>query len=957
VVRRAAIVAALSVTADALAQYEAPNASYSAPATYYNSATGTGATLKANLNAIIDGHSSFSYDAARTILPVLDRDPANSSNLLLVYSGYSVPGAWDAGVTWNREHCWPDSLGLDGTSPAYSDLFNLRPADNGVNSDRGNEYYNDIPGGGVVANTDAPLCREDSGDTMWQPRAVEKGDLARNAMYMDVRYEGDSSDTFPRNLQLVDDTSLISTSNNNFGKLSALLRWHYQDGVSNAERKRNNLIYTDYQHNRNPFVDHPEYVWSIFGVGLEGNNSSKISVGPSPAADGSSSTTVNLRTMKNGTFGTSTVALNKSGYTPTTFDINGSGAATATLVGQTAGLDTNAIGPGQAFDYNSQTRSISVSLNASTATTGLKTGTLTIDNTDLTSLGTGQGSADGNDIIQINGQVLDNRTITATAYSGKVIRSASIPVTLSSPGQDDNNYTRVTVKANASGADANGASIAAGSDVTFNNATMTAARSISGAFSSVGAKSGTLNFTVAGEGLTGESVKPVSVAYNVQAVDHSEGSFVAGADQDAASVNFDYVPQGFSRTQTVSIYNKAAASGATANLLVNAPAGSGNTSNLPLSGTVSQSNVAAGNKIDVTANVNTSTVGTFSASYTFPVSDEAIPGATSGNSLVLTTAAKVTAGAFPVSGSLKLIDPETWNPDTVAIGSSATLTTTGNGTFDIGSTQNHGANSALVINAGHVIMESDAGSAGNMPLAVQVGNVGSSNTTMQFNASQHLRSLKVFDFNRATVAAGGEKMIHVGSLSVGANARLDLNEADLIVESGSFATISNLVFQGYRDSTDTSATGIISTAGQTQLGHPILAVFDNAMLNTGSWPFGSSETVGATAIVGKYTYLGDADLNGMVTPDDYGAVDSNLGTHVGTAVESGGMNWLAGDWNLDGDITPDDYSAIDANLGLGQDNPLTAQGMAALGTAAVPEPGALGLALGAGLLGLRRRKR
>jgi MYXO-CTERM domain-containing protein len=122
------------------------------------------------------------------------------------------------------------------------------------------------------------------------------------------------------------------------------------------------------------------------------------------------------------------------------------------------------------------------------------------------------------------------------------------------------------------------------------------------------------------------------------------------------------------------------------------------------------------------------------------------------------------------------------------------------------------------------------------------------------------------------------------------------------------------------------------------------------VLQTPEWPFGSGLTVEAGAVLGKYAYFGDADLNGMVTADDYAAIDSNLGTHVGTALETGGMNWFAGDWNLDGDITSDDYGGVDANMGCGDGNPLAANG-----AAAVPEP--VTALFGAALLGLVRRRR
>jgi len=46
---------------------------------------------------------------------------------------------------------------------------------------------------------------------------------------------------------------------------SVLLTWNRQDPVSNWERRRNDIIYYNYQHNRNPFIDHPEYAELIWG--------------------------------------------------------------------------------------------------------------------------------------------------------------------------------------------------------------------------------------------------------------------------------------------------------------------------------------------------------------------------------------------------------------------------------------------------------------------------------------------------------------------------------------------------------------------------------------------------------------------------------------------------------------------------------------------------------------------
>ena len=95
---------------------------YDAPANYYNAARPggawyTGPTLKSTLTGIIDGHVYRSYAEARYAIQILDVDPNNANNVLLIYNGASVPKVWDSGVTWNREHQWPDSLISEPDAP------------------------------------------------------------------------------------------------------------------------------------------------------------------------------------------------------------------------------------------------------------------------------------------------------------------------------------------------------------------------------------------------------------------------------------------------------------------------------------------------------------------------------------------------------------------------------------------------------------------------------------------------------------------------------------------------------------------------------------------------------------------------------------------------------------------------------------------------------------------------
>lgn len=59
---------------------------------------------------------------------------------------------------------------------------------------------------------------------------------------------------------LTEDTAQINSSSTYMGKLSTLLEWHQADPVEAAEQLRNDLIHSLYQTNRNPFVDHPEWI-------------------------------------------------------------------------------------------------------------------------------------------------------------------------------------------------------------------------------------------------------------------------------------------------------------------------------------------------------------------------------------------------------------------------------------------------------------------------------------------------------------------------------------------------------------------------------------------------------------------------------------------------------------------------------------------------------------------------
>ncbi|MFE5185337.1 endonuclease I family protein [Streptomyces sp. NPDC056628] len=250
----AALLAGLTAPALTAAPAAATTTAYDD--TYYAAALGkTGPALKTALHGIISNQTKLSYSAVWDALKVTDQDPADSNNVKLLYSGISRSKSLNGGSTgnWNREHVWAQSHGDFGTSAGPgTDLHHLRAEDVQVNSVRGNKDFDN--GGSGFTNSGGSLTDSNS----FEPRDAVKGDVARMILYMAVRYEGD--DGRP-DLEANDS---INGGVPYHGRLSVLKQWNDEDPPDAVEQRRNDVIYTSYQGNRNPFIDHPEWVESIW---------------------------------------------------------------------------------------------------------------------------------------------------------------------------------------------------------------------------------------------------------------------------------------------------------------------------------------------------------------------------------------------------------------------------------------------------------------------------------------------------------------------------------------------------------------------------------------------------------------------------------------------------------------------------------------------------------------------
>ncbi|MGE4605139.1 MAG: endonuclease, partial [Myxococcota bacterium] len=166
----------------------------------------------------------------------------------------------------------------------YSDCHHLFLSDEDYNNSRSNKRYANCDAScseqptlanGAAGGGSGVYPGESNWTTVnvWETWAGRRGDVARALFYLDVRYEGGvhgvTGATEP-DLVLTDDLSLLVTSGTNvslayMGELSVLLSWHVEDPVSAAEQARNDVIYA-YQGNRNPFIDHPEWVTCAFAA-------------------------------------------------------------------------------------------------------------------------------------------------------------------------------------------------------------------------------------------------------------------------------------------------------------------------------------------------------------------------------------------------------------------------------------------------------------------------------------------------------------------------------------------------------------------------------------------------------------------------------------------------------------------------------------------------------------------
>lgn len=254
------------------------------PTGYYVTAQGlTGYALKTELYNIIKGHNSQGYSAIWNFYDSASRDTSfeNDNSILDRYSenpagqdSFSYVAVSDQcgtysneGDCYNREHSFPKSWFGGKVEPMNSDVHHIFATDGYVNSKRSNFPFGDVASATYTSSNGSKLGSATSSlnysGTVFEPIDEFKGDFARAYFYMATRYENVIGSW--QNNTTYSDAVLNGTSNQVFENwvVSMLIQWHTNDPVSQVELNRNQAAF-EHQGNRNPFVDHPEFVEMIW---------------------------------------------------------------------------------------------------------------------------------------------------------------------------------------------------------------------------------------------------------------------------------------------------------------------------------------------------------------------------------------------------------------------------------------------------------------------------------------------------------------------------------------------------------------------------------------------------------------------------------------------------------------------------------------------------------------------
>lgn len=255
------------------------------PAGYYSTCENkSGAALLSALCKKVGPHTNVGYNGLLSLYKTSDVYSDGT-----IWDMYSTKH-WKPGITcgnykkvgdcYNREHSFPKSW-FNDAQPMYSEAFHIYPTDGKVNGQRSNFPYGECANGTTLPSNGSVKALGRLGSctfpgysgTVFEPDDQYKGDFARSYFYMAAAYNDKIAGW--------DSKMLAGNSYPAFSPwaINLLLKWHREDPVSQKELDRQEVVYGA-QHNRNPFIDHPELAEYIWGNKKDQNWSTNISADP-----------------------------------------------------------------------------------------------------------------------------------------------------------------------------------------------------------------------------------------------------------------------------------------------------------------------------------------------------------------------------------------------------------------------------------------------------------------------------------------------------------------------------------------------------------------------------------------------------------------------------------------------------------------------------------------------------
>ena len=225
--------------------------------TYYDASENLSEeSLKTALHTLTGvGYVSLGYNVARdSMFMSVDNKKRNGqgatqNTIECIYTGREAVGYTDrsdcqTNFSFNTEHTFPQSY-FASAEPMKSDLHHLFPTDDLANNARADNPYGYVTGGTTWTGGGSSAT-----NSLFEPRDEQKGVAARALMYFILRYQNYSSFFTPQ---------------------ETLMRsWYHDFPVDAVEQTRNERI-NSMQHNRNPFIDYPQFIERITSLSYTSN--------------------------------------------------------------------------------------------------------------------------------------------------------------------------------------------------------------------------------------------------------------------------------------------------------------------------------------------------------------------------------------------------------------------------------------------------------------------------------------------------------------------------------------------------------------------------------------------------------------------------------------------------------------------------------------------------------------